>query len=125
MTGARQLRFRALPKTHIGSVDPDALKIPARRAECSLTKNVRSPFHAEPEHWPLLAFAGPLARQRENTYVTTPRNHCEFSCGSPGNARQVRKSRITHTHLRAIPTVKDVVMQVQQKHTSHRLARPR
>ena len=35
-------------KNHIGSVDPDALKIPARRAECSLTENARSPFHAEP-----------------------------------------------------------------------------
>ena len=34
----------------IGSVDPDALKIPARRAECSLAENARSPFHAEPEH---------------------------------------------------------------------------
>jgi len=36
-------------KNHIGSVDPDALKIPARRAECSLTENANSPFHAEPE----------------------------------------------------------------------------
>src|SRR5438552_10526169 len=35
-------------KNQIGSVDPDALKIPARRAECSLTENARSPFHAEP-----------------------------------------------------------------------------
>ena len=33
---------RALGETH------DALKIPARRAECSLMENVRSPFHAEP-----------------------------------------------------------------------------
>jgi Integrase core domain len=35
-------------KNQIGSVDPDALKIPARRAECSLTENARSPFQAEP-----------------------------------------------------------------------------
>src|SRR5215469_14388288 len=35
-------------KNQIGSVDPNALKIPARRAECSLTVNARSPFHAEP-----------------------------------------------------------------------------
>src|SRR5437016_8283942 len=35
-------------KNQIGSVDPDASKIPARRAECSLTENARSPFHAEP-----------------------------------------------------------------------------
>src|SRR5438876_6270940 len=52
MTRARRFRFRALQKT-IGSVDPDALKIPARRAECSLTENARSPFHAEPGHYPL------------------------------------------------------------------------
>src|SRR5438876_5925960 len=37
------------PQTHIGSKDPDALEIPARRAEYSLTENARSPFHAEPE----------------------------------------------------------------------------
>ena len=36
-------------KNHIGSVDPDALKISARRAECLLTENADSPFHAEPE----------------------------------------------------------------------------
>src|SRR5271168_3411418 len=34
----------------IGSKDPDALKIPARRAEFTLTENASSPFHAEPEH---------------------------------------------------------------------------
>src|SRR5437879_4294832 len=38
-------------KNQIGSVDPHALKIPARRAECSLTENARSPFHAEPAHF--------------------------------------------------------------------------
>src|SRR5437773_8300748 len=41
----------ALPrssKNQIGSVDPDALKIPARRAEFTLTENARVPFHAEP-----------------------------------------------------------------------------
>jgi len=38
-----------VPK-RIGSVDPDALKIPARRAEYSLTENPPSPFHAEPAH---------------------------------------------------------------------------
>ena len=36
------------PKNHIGSVDPYALKIPARRAEFTLTENARIPFHAEP-----------------------------------------------------------------------------
>ena len=32
----------------IGSVDPHALKIPARRAEYSLTESALSPFQAEP-----------------------------------------------------------------------------
>src|SRR5208282_6552858 len=39
----------ALPSPIIGSKDPDALKIPARRAEFTLTENASSPFHAEPE----------------------------------------------------------------------------
>ena len=37
-------------KLHIGSVDPDALKIPARRAEYLLAKNAPSPFQAEATH---------------------------------------------------------------------------
>ncbi len=37
------------PQNHIGSVDPHALKIPARRAEYSLTENARTPVQAEPE----------------------------------------------------------------------------
>jgi len=32
----------------IGSVDLDALKIPARKAEFSLTENALTPFQAEP-----------------------------------------------------------------------------
>jgi len=38
--------------TSIGSKDPNALKIPARRAEYSLTENVASPFQAEPRQSP-------------------------------------------------------------------------
>lgn len=41
----------ALLQNYIGSKDPHALKIPARRAECSLTENANSPFHAEPEQF--------------------------------------------------------------------------
>src|ERR1700690_4583230 len=36
--------------TSIGSKDPHALKILARRAEYSLAENVASPFQAEPAH---------------------------------------------------------------------------
>jgi len=43
-------QFLALPSPIIGSKDPDALKIPARRAEFTLTENASSPLHAEPEH---------------------------------------------------------------------------
>ena len=41
----------ALFQNCIGSKDPHALKIPARRAECSLTGNVLFPLHAEPRHF--------------------------------------------------------------------------
>jgi len=47
--GGRGSRLSRSSQNHIGSVDPDALKIPARRAECLLTENARPPFHAEPE----------------------------------------------------------------------------
>jgi hypothetical protein len=36
-------------ENNIGSVDPDALNIPARRAESTLTEDAHLPFHAEPE----------------------------------------------------------------------------
>ena len=44
---------RLAPTLHpIGSKDPDALKIPARRAASTLTRSVRSPVLAEPAHNP-------------------------------------------------------------------------
>ena len=43
-------------KNHIGSVDPDASKIPARRAEYSLTESALSPFQAEPTHCSTVRF---------------------------------------------------------------------
>ena len=44
---------RLAPTLHpIGSKDPDALKIPARRAASTLTRSVRSPVLAEPAHYP-------------------------------------------------------------------------
>jgi|HubBroStandDraft_4_1064222.scaffolds.fasta_scaffold15932_1 hypothetical protein len=43
----RESSFLRRP-TSIGSKDPHALKIPAQRAEYSLTENVASPFQAEP-----------------------------------------------------------------------------
>ena len=48
-TGRGSTAQRPLPNS-IGSVDPDALKIPARRAEYSLTENAHSPVPAEPAH---------------------------------------------------------------------------
>src|SRR6266436_6091235 len=59
----------ALLPTIIGSVDPYALKIPARRAESTLTEYARIPFHAEPEqnrgNRPLSRWACVEARRRE------------------------------------------------------------
>ena len=48
--GALELGSAPLPNL-IGSIDPDALKIPARRAEYSLTGNAHSPVPAEPAQW--------------------------------------------------------------------------
>ena len=56
----RGTRFPRSPQNHIGSKDPDALKIPARRAEFTLTENGSSPFHAEPGHTPWLGGYGCL-----------------------------------------------------------------
>ena len=49
-----RLAARAPPNL-IGSKDPNALKISARRAACTLTENASSPFQAEPGHMPLLS----------------------------------------------------------------------
>jgi len=51
----RESAFLRRP-TSIGSKDPHALKIPARRAEYSLTENVASPFQAEPRHYDSACF---------------------------------------------------------------------
>lgn len=48
MNGA-QSTASALFQDRIGSVDPDALKILARRAEYSLAESAPSPFQAEPK----------------------------------------------------------------------------
>jgi len=45
-------QFLALPSNLIGSKDPDALEIPARRAEYSLTESASSPVQAEPAQNP-------------------------------------------------------------------------
>jgi hypothetical protein len=48
--GRGSFPFALFPK-HIGSKDPHALKIPARRAEYLPTESALSPFHAEPAHY--------------------------------------------------------------------------
>jgi hypothetical protein len=47
MDGGHEDTFLA-PQISIGSKDPHALKIPARRAESKLTESALSPFQAEP-----------------------------------------------------------------------------
>jgi len=84
MNGARRLRFCALEQTHIGSVDPDALRIPALRAEYSLAESAFSPFHAEPTHLPqerLRSTKGPgnISPREPRPRTSLPRN---FKSGS-------------------------------------------
>ena len=59
--GGRSCRNRC-GKNHIGSVYPAALKIPARRAEYSLTGDASSPFHAEPAQLHSAATTGAAGR---------------------------------------------------------------
>ncbi len=54
----------------IGSKDPDALKIPARRAEFTLTENASSPFHAEPAHLYQLVEAGDETGEKHKRYIS-------------------------------------------------------
>src|SRR5580658_6190205 len=54
----RGSQFLALLSNLIGLKDPDALKIPARRAEYSLTESASSPVQAEPRHLPQLGHLG-------------------------------------------------------------------
>jgi hypothetical protein len=43
----RSGRFCGFQKNHVGSVDPDALKIPARRAEYSLAESASLHFRLD------------------------------------------------------------------------------
>jgi len=66
MNGAQRHPFCAPQEDHIGSVDPDALKIPARRAEYSLTESALSPSHAEPTQKALFLFCQNDSRREDH-----------------------------------------------------------
>jgi hypothetical protein len=59
-------------RDHIGSVDPDALKIPARKAEYSLTESPLSPFHAEPTQPHVSLFQRRITGRRLSLSNVTP-----------------------------------------------------
>src|SRR5436190_16426297 len=63
-------------QNHIASVDPNALKIPARRAESALTEYALVPFHAEPGH-PVLH--GDLPERWRRMACLTVLNNSEIS----------------------------------------------
>ena len=70
----RESSFLRRP-TSIGSKDPHALKIPARRAEYSLTENVASPFQPEPRQnnsRALSASASSACAMRSGSLVLSP-----------------------------------------------------
>jgi hypothetical protein len=67
--GERGSRLSRSSQNPIGSKDPHALKIPARRAECSLTGNARIPFQAEPEHQTLLEAFAQVAERVDNAQL--------------------------------------------------------
>jgi hypothetical protein len=66
----------ALFQNCIGSKDPHALKIPARRAECSLTGNALFPLHAE-------------SRQACATFL-----HQTSKCGNSRRRQECRRGRL-------------------------------
>ena len=78
--GGRGSSLSRSSRNHIGSKDPDALKIPARRAEYSLAESALSPFQAEPtQGWkqmrrsPCADSSGRLAfRKRPCGFVVIP-----------------------------------------------------
>jgi hypothetical protein len=92
--GRGSFPFALFPK-HIGSKDPYALKIPARRAEYLLTESALSPFHAEPAH----------ERSGGGSVVDTARSAQEETLCSARPSRPARNShgRAQHKpHLRGL-----------------------
>ena len=87
---------RLAPTLHpIGSKDPDALKIPARRAASTLTRSVRSPVLAEPAHFDLLKAVGTgtvVAVLSEVLQLVT-----EAVPGSSSCRRRIRSARNTYS----------------------------
>ena len=63
-------QFLALLSNPIGSKDPDALKIPARRAEYSLTESASSPVQAEPRQFFIVGYQ--LFSEETDIYTTAP-----------------------------------------------------
>lgn len=94
--GARGQDPTPLPKV-IGSKDPDALKIPARRAEYSLTENAASPFPAEPAQWDNQLF-GPLRRLQQNDEGRDRPPHSE-TAEQPGCTHSHGKEKMFAHHL--------------------------
>jgi hypothetical protein len=106
--GERGSRLSRSSQNPIGSKDPHALKIPARRAECSLTGNARIPFQAEPEQQyphrnrslPQRSSAAPLAAP---TALLLPGvRHCQWipRCASPPPAAEPRTKRASSSEPR-------------------------
>ena len=83
MTRERGTHLSRSSQNHIGSEDPDALKIPARRAESTLTENARSPFQAEPGQFPFkITFSwldGRDAYQLSEVKVNVPIDAARFN----------------------------------------------
>jgi hypothetical protein len=79
------LRFS---KDHIGSVDPDALKIPARRAEYSLAESALSTLPAEPTHHP---------GDNTLTLLSDAVNSCPLQDGDDQTYSASQSVRVNHT----------------------------
>ena len=83
MIRGAELTFRAAPKNPIGSKDPNALKIPARRAEFTLTENAS--FHFTLNRHRRAADLASLAGREE--YEVQPGESRTWELKVPGEAR--------------------------------------
>jgi len=85
-------------RDHIGSADPDALRMPARRAEYSLTEIALSPFQTEPTHMQASTVldpetsesiadgtGGPFIRCPKCGWTPRPEDRWRCSCGHSWN----------------------------------------
>ena len=103
MNGSRRLLFCAPQRNHIGSADPHAVRIPARRAEYLLAESALSPFQAEPTHSDQRAT---MPATESNTATVILRGHWLNTGISPlRSLRTVRQCETPESTVATMPRI--------------------